>query len=163
MRSNFSSPASSEEGFTLIELLVVILIVGILAAIAIPSFLAQRSKGYDACAKSMASAMSKAMHVHVMHASTQTYAGVTVANLTTVENSIVTNSCGAGTTVSIGRDVTAGSCANAADATRYCVQSLSRSGNRFSIQRATNGAITRPCTRVETRGGCKGTGTSGSW
>src|ERR1700742_1184985 len=43
---------NKDEGFTLIELLVVIIIIGILAAIAIPVFLNQRQKGYDAQAKS---------------------------------------------------------------------------------------------------------------
>ena len=56
--------AEEEKGFTLIELLVVILIIGILAAIAIPTFLNQKSKANDASAESLARNAATAMETY---------------------------------------------------------------------------------------------------
>ena len=52
MLARIRKSQENEGGFTLIELLVVIIIIGILAAIAIPTFLKQREKGYISAAKS---------------------------------------------------------------------------------------------------------------
>ena len=76
--------AQDEKGFTLIELLVVILIIGILAAIAIPSFLNQRSKGNDAEAKSTAVTAAEAMETCATD-NNGSYTGCSEASLLAIE------------------------------------------------------------------------------
>jgi type IV pilus assembly protein PilA len=83
---------SAQEGFTLIELLVVILIIGVLAAIAIPTFLSQRSKGQDACAKSLVH--NSQIAIETYHTERNTYSGATVPALTSIDATILATACG---------------------------------------------------------------------
>ena len=75
---------NEESGFTLIELLVVMLIIGILAAIALPSFFNQRDKAGDAEAKSGAKTAQTAMETYATD-NNGSYAGATVALLEGIE------------------------------------------------------------------------------
>src|ERR1017187_5367045 len=83
--------AKDERGFTLIELLVVILIIGILAAIAIPSFLNQKSKASDAAAKELAHSMQVATETYATDNS-GSYVGLSLALLNQYEATIQTTS-----------------------------------------------------------------------
>jgi type IV pilus assembly protein PilA len=73
------SKKKGNEGFTLIELLVVIIIIGILAAIALPSFLNQANKARESEAKTYVGSINRAQQAYFLE---QTTFG---ANLTALE------------------------------------------------------------------------------
>jgi type IV pilus assembly protein PilA len=130
-----------EAGFTLAELLVVVLIIGILAAIAIPSFIAQTGKASDTAAKTQVGTLETTMKLYAMN-NNGSYDGATLIKLQTIEPTLKD------TTTAIAKEVVTPT------TTGYTVESEAVGSNH--VYRATfeNGAIARSCT-PENMGGCK--------
>jgi type IV pilus assembly protein PilA len=153
MLSKLRTRAQQEKGFTLIELLVVILIIGILAAIAIPSFLNQKSKATDASAKELArSAQTAAETYSTDH--NGSYANMTAAALNTIEPTIST---AVSTTDAYLSNVTV-----SGNGTGYSVTTTSPSTNTFTVTRDATGATARTCTPVAASAGSGGC-VNGTW
>lgn len=89
MLTRLRNRAQGQEGFTLIELLVVILIIGILAAVAIPTFLSQTSKAYDANIETSLNSAQTAMETY--YSSNDAYpAAIPAGDVSTATNPLLT-------------------------------------------------------------------------
>ncbi len=138
--------AEDEKGFTLIELLVVILIIGILAAIAIPTFLNQKSKANDAAAESLARNAATAMETYAT-TNNGGYANSTPSALNQIEPNInvTSNTSQSYVTVATG------------NSNSYTITAVSPSDSESFTLSNVNGVETFACTPAG--GACSG----GTW
>lgn len=134
----------SEAGFTLIELLVVMLILGILAAIALPAFFNQKEKAGDAKAKENAHTAQVALETYSTE-NNGSYVGATVEKLRKIEPTVAAES----------KEGSEGILLEGLASNKYTLKSVSSNGHTFSIVN-TEGAMSYPCTPKE-KGGCPST------
>jgi type IV pilus assembly protein PilA len=129
---------TDEGGFTLVELLVVVLIIALLAALGISSFMSQRSKAQDAEAKQVMRTASHALQV--FHMDHDTY-NATVAELEQIEPSL-----------RAARNLVVNGTVNT-----YDIAADSASGaNTYTLARHADGTVLRGCT-APGNGGCRAT------
>jgi type IV pilus assembly protein PilA len=149
--------STDEGGFTLIELLVVILIIGILAAIAIPSFLSQKSKATDSSAKELARTAQTTMETFATDHNGN-YENATAAALNGYEKTI--KLCGASTAAVLNEACLKET--SGLSATGYTVEAESTSGHKFLITHSESGNV-RSCTPPGETGSKPGGCQNSSW